>query len=168
MTLHQLPMLYVEMDGTDGVIRDALAFNDAWIERATSQSLSMQVKVNDTVRLPKLVGDGLLACTAAGSTAYARSMGASPLLVDTPGWLLVGSNIMNPPHWKSALLAMDTRAEFTVENSAKRPANAFVGGQAYGEVSRMRVRMSRIATAELAFRAQRDMAEKIAAVQFPE
>jgi len=168
MTLHQLPMLYVEMDGTDGVIRDALAFNDAWIERATSQSLSMQVKVNDRVRLPKLVGDGLLACTAAGSTAYARSMGASPLLVDTPGWLLVGSNIMNPPHWKSALLAMDARAEFTVENSAKRPANAFVGGQAYGEVSRMRVRMSRIATAELAFRAQRDMAEKIAAVQFPE
>jgi NAD+ kinase len=168
MTLHQLPMLYVEMDGPDGVTREALAFNDVWIERATSQSLWMQVQVNDRVRLANLVGDGLLASTAAGSTAYARAMGAAPLLVDTPGWLLVGSNILNPPGWKSALLAMDACAEFTVDNGAKRPANAFVGGQAFGEVSRMRIRMSRIAAVELAFRAQRDMAEKIAAVQFPE
>ena len=168
MTLHQLPMLYIEIDGADGVTRDTLAFNDAWIERATSQSLWMQVQVNDRMRLPELVGDGILASTAAGSTAYARAMGAFPLLVDTPGWLLVGSNIVSPPGWKSALLAMDARAEFTVKDQAKRPANAFVSGQAYGEVTRMRIRMSRIATVELAFHAQRDMAEKIAAVQFPE
>lgn len=168
LTLHQLPMLYVEMDGADGVTRDALAFNDVWIERATSQALWMRVEINDRVRLSKLVADGLLASTAAGSTAYARAMGASPLLVDTPGWLLVGSNVMSPAGWKSALLAMDTRAEFIVENTSKRPANAFVGGHPFGEVNRMRIRMSRIATTELAFHAERDMAEKIAAVQFPE
>ena len=168
LTLHQLPMLYVEMDDPDGVTRDALAFNDVWIERATSQALWMRVEINDRVRISKLVADGLLASTAAGSTAYARAMGASPLLVDTPGWLLVGSNVMSPAGWKSALLAMDTRVEVTVENSAKRPANAFVSGHPFGEVSRMRIRMSRIATTELAFHAERDMAEKIAAVQFPE
>lgn len=168
LTLHQLPMLYVEMDGADGVTRDALAFNDVWLERATSQALWMRVEINDRPRMSKLVADGVLAATAAGSTAYARAMGASPLLVDTPGWLLVGSNVMSPAGWKSALLAMDTRAEIIVENTAKRPANAFVGGHPFGEVTRMRIRMSRIATTELAFRAERDMAEKIAAVQFPE
>jgi NAD+ kinase len=167
VTLHQLPMLYVEMESEDGVRRDALAFNDAWIERATSQSLWMKVEVNGQTRLPNLAADGLLVSTAAGSTAYARSMGASPLLVDTASWLLVGSNVMRPPGWKSALLAMDASAEFTVEGGSKRPAVAYVDGQAFGEVTRMRVRMSRIATAELAFRAQHDMAEKIACVQFP-
>src|SRR5262249_25478481 len=168
MTLHQLPMLYVEMEGADGVTRDALAFNDTWIERATSQALSMSVRVNDKVRIPRLIADGMLASTAAGSTAYARAMGASPLLIDTPGWLLVGSNVMSPPAWKSALLATDARAEFVVESAAKRPAQAFVNGQGYGEVDRMRIRMSRIATVELGFHTQRDMAEKIAAVQFPD
>ncbi|MDP9339568.1 MAG: NAD(+)/NADH kinase [Acidobacteriota bacterium] len=167
MTLYQLPMLYVEMDGVDGVTRDALAFNDAWIERATSQCAKIEVHVNEKLRIQKLIADGLLVSTAAGSTAYARSMGASPLLVDTPGWLLVGSNVINPPGWKSALLAMDASAEFIVENTAKRPVSAFVGGEAYGEVTRMRVRMSRIAAVELAFGAQHDIAEKIASIQFP-
>lgn len=167
MTLYQLPMLYVEMDGSDGVTRDALAFNDAWIERDTSQSAWIEVHVNGKLRIKKLTGDGLLVSTAAGSTAYSRSMGASPLLVDTPGWLLVGSNVMNPPGWKSALLAMDATAEFIVQNGAKRPVRAFVGGEDFGEVSRMRVRMSRIASVELAFGEQHDIAEKIASIQFP-
>jgi NAD+ kinase len=167
MTLFQLPMLYIEMDGTDGVTRDALAFNDAWIERDTSQSAWIEVHVNGKLRIKKLTADGLLVSTAAGSTAYARSMGASPLLVDTPGWLLVGSNVMSPPAWKSALLAMDATAEFIVKNEAKRPVKAFVSGEDFGEVSRMRVRMSRIAAVELAFGAQHDIAEKIASVQFP-
>lgn len=166
LTLYQLPMLYVEMLGSDGVSRSALAFNDAWLERATSQASWVKVQVNGRVRIPRLVSDGLLVSTAAGSNAYARSMGAPPLLVDTPAWLLVGSNVMNPAGWKSALLGMDASAEFTVENAAKRPVVGIIDGQEFGEVTRMRVRMSRIAAIELAFRAGHDMAEKTAEVQF--
>ena len=72
------------------------------MERATGQTAWLQVKVGHQVRLPKLVCDGLLLATPAGSTAYARSMGATPLLAETPAWLLVGSNVMQPANWKSA------------------------------------------------------------------
>ena len=84
LVLRHLPLLYVEMQTPDGAWRGGLSFNDAWIERAGGQTAWLEVKIDDNVRLPKVVCDGVLLSTAAGSTAYARAMGATPLLPDTP------------------------------------------------------------------------------------
>ena len=162
----QLPLLYVEMEAPDGTLTTAYAFNDAWVERSTSQSAWLEIRVNGIPRLPKLVSDGALVSTAAGSTAYARAMGAAPLLADTPAWLLVGSNVLEPAHWKSALLSTDTLVEITNLDCDKRPVVAYVDGIAQGRVRTFRARLSRAATAELVFLANRDMAEKIAGIQF--
>ena len=152
----------------DGQWRSALAFNDAWVERSTSQSAWIEIKLNDQVRLPKLVADGALLSTASGSTAYARAMGAMPLLADTPALVLVGSNVMSPPNWKCVLLSYDSEIVLTTLDPHKRPIEAYVDGFSQGEVDIMRVRVSRIAAAELAFSAQHDMTEKIAQIQFPD
>ncbi len=164
--LRQLPMLYLEAVGRDGGVHTAYGFNDAWLERSTSQSAWLEVRVNGIPRLPKLISDGALVATAAGSTAYARSMGASPLLADTPAWLLVGSNVMEPAHWRSALLSVDSTVEIRSLDPARRPVEAFVDGLSLGEVVSLRARISRAAAAEVAFCASHDMAEKIAAIQF--
>ncbi|MFN0078097.1 MAG: NAD(+)/NADH kinase [Prosthecobacter sp.] len=162
----QLPMLYLECEDENGGMRTAYGFNDAWLERATSQSAWLEISVNNVKRIPKLVCDGALVATAAGSTAYARSMGASPLLADTPAWLLVGSNVLEPAHWRSALLSPDTTVEIRSLDPVNRPVQAFVDGLNMGRVSVLRARLSRAAAAELVFCASHDMAEKIAAIQF--
>ncbi len=164
--LRQLPMLYLEFESADGAIQTAYGFNDAWLERSTSQSAWLEVSVNGVQRIPKLVSDGALVATAAGSTAYARSMGASPLLADTPAWLLVGSNVMEPAHWRSALMSTDSTVEIRNLSPKNRPVEAFVDGHSMGEVVSFRARISRAAAAELAFCASHDMADKIAAIQF--
>jgi NAD+ kinase len=162
----QLPLLFIEMENMDGQILTAYAFNDSWVERSTSQSAWLEVHVNGISRLPKLIADGALVSTAAGSTAYARSMGASPLLADTPAWLLVGSNVMEPAHWKSALLSHDSHIEIQNLDNDKRPLVAYVDGIPQGPVKSMKARLSRAATVEVVFLANRDMAEKIAGIQF--
>jgi NAD+ kinase len=162
----QLPMLYLEFTREDGSLIHAHGFNDAWLERATSQSAWLEIRVNDVVRIPKLVSDGALVATAAGSTAYARSMGAAPLLADTPAWLLVGSNVMEPATWRSALLSSDASVEMRTLDPERRPLEAFVDGQSQGLVHSLKARISRAASAELAFCAHHDMAEKIAHIQF--
>ncbi|MEW6302035.1 MAG: NAD(+)/NADH kinase [Verrucomicrobiota bacterium] len=167
LILHQMPLIYLEMTDPKGQPHQALAFNDAWMERAGSQTAWIEVKVNERVRLPRLVCDGALLSTAAGSTAYARAMGATPLLADTPAWVLVGSNVMRPMNWKSALLTHDSQVELRAHDVAKRPVRAYADGVAQGEVETMRARISRIAAAELAFLPTHDMAEKIAQIQFP-
>ena len=166
VVFRQLPLIYVEMVTLEGRVVSTHAFNDAWVERATSQSAWLSITVNDVPRIEKLVSDGALVSTAAGSTAYARAMGASPLLADTPAWLLVGSNVMEPAQWKSALLSSDSKVEIENLDTEKRPIIAYVDGVAQGPVRAMRARLSRAATVELAFLANRDMAEKIAGIQF--
>jgi NAD kinase len=167
LIVRQMPMLFVEIERLDGTRQMELAFNDAWVERSTSQSAWIEVAVNGQVRIPKLVADGALVCTAAGSTAYARSMGVPPLLADTPGWIFVGSNVMNPPGWKSALLAPEATVALRSLGGEKRPLDAFVDGRNIGPAAAFHARQSRIATAELAFATRHDMAEKISRLQFP-
>ncbi|HEY7547872.1 MAG TPA: NAD(+)/NADH kinase [Blastocatellia bacterium] len=168
MIVRQLPLLYVETESPDGRMKHTLAFSDAWVERATSQTAWIEVSVNDQVRIAKLVSDGALVATAAGSTAYARSMGATPVVMETPVLTMVGSNVMHPPRWKSVVLSMDSRIEFRNLNREKRPLVGFADGEDQGEVEMMRIRVSRIAAIELAFSANHDMAEKIAQIQFPQ
>jgi NAD kinase len=105
--------------------------------------------------------------TAAGSTAYALSMGATPLLAETPAWLVVGNNVMQPRGWKSALLSLDDEVEVVVLDPNKRPVHGFLYGTPVGEVRAMRARISKIAAVELGFCPQHDMAHKIAELQFP-
>ncbi len=167
LLLHHMPMLHVELLSRAGAWRSGLTFNDAWIERSTGQSAWIEVKVDGRVRLPKLVCDGVLVSTAAGSTAYARSMGATPLLADTAAWLLVGSNVMDPILWKSALLSTSSTVEVRSLHVEKRPLTGFLHGVSMGEVTEMRARLSRAASVELAFLGAHDMAEKIARIQFP-
>lgn len=164
--IRQLPMLYVETRDAGGRGQTDYAFNDAWLERSSSQSAWLRVAVDGVERIPRLVGDGLLVSTAAGSTAYARSMGAPPLPANSPGWLLVGSNVMQPAGWKSALLSPEACVEAVNLAPDKRPLTAYLDGLAGGPAVSMTARLSRVAAVELAFYPHHDMAEKIASIQF--
>lgn len=166
LILRQLPMLYVEIEHEDGRVQNALAFNDAWVERATSQTAWIELRLNGSVKISKMISDGALVSTPAGSTAYARAMGAQPLLADTQALILAGSNVLSPPGWKSVLLSADAEIEFRALDPVKRPISAYVDGEGHGTAVAMRVRTSRIATVELAFCPRHDMAEKIAMIQF--
>ena len=79
---------------------------------------------------------------------------------------VVGSNVMTPA-WESALLSHDAEVAIRNLDTGKRPLRGFVDGVPLGSVDRLRARVSRIATAELAFVPEHDMAEKIARIQFP-
>ena len=161
-----MPLLKVQMLTKDGHWHGGLTFNDAWIERSTGQTAWMTVRVDGRERIGKLIGDGLLVSTAAGSTAYARSMGGTPLLIDTPAWMLVGSNILQPINWKSALLSLESQVEVECLNTEKRPMRGFYHGNCIGDVTAMRARVSRIAAVELAFCTSHDITEKIQNLQF--
>jgi NAD+ kinase len=168
LLVRQAPLLHVEVEPAGGgETRSVFAFNDAWMERRTSQAAWIEVRVGGEARIPHLIADGVLLATAAGSTAYARAMGATPVLFDTPVLVLVGSNVLEPPNWKAVMLGLDTEVEFHSLQPDKRPLGAFADGIPLGEAARMRIRVSRIATAELVFSERHDMAGKIAQLQFP-
>lgn len=167
LRLYQLPLMWVETAPLDGPRRTWLAFNDVWVERATGQTAWIEVKVDGEVRLPKVVADGALVATAAGSTAYARAMGAMPLPFNTPVLVLVGSNVLYPEFWKPVYLPLGSEVELTTLDPERRPLHGYIDGISQGLVRSLRVRASNIAAAELAFTPDQDPGAKLARIQFP-
>jgi len=143
------------------------AFNDVWLERASRECAHIEVKVNGEVCIPALIGDGLLMATPAGSTSYARSMGANPLHFDAKEYLIVGNNVDHPYGWKQAALSPDDTVQCRVLKSDRRPVRLCADGPDYGIVEELRVSRSRVADVELAFLPHHDINKRRQQDLFP-
>ena len=169
LTIWHLPLLYVETQKQEGgPWEGAFAFNDSWVERQEGQTAWVEVRVNDEIRIPRLVCDGVLVATAAGSTAYAHAMGAPALPVGVPALVLVGSNVTDPPLWEPVVLPLGSTIEFRSLESNKRPIRGYMDGEESRSITAMRIRTSRVASVELAFARDYDVAEKLSLLQFPQ
>lgn len=73
----KFPTLSFEAHSIDDRIIKNTAFNDIWVERAKKDSLKMTCEINEYEFLNEIIGDGMLFSTPAGSTAYAKNLGAS-------------------------------------------------------------------------------------------
>jgi nicotinate (nicotinamide) nucleotide adenylyltransferase len=168
LVAYSLPMLQVVARTPDGSDSQSVAFSDAWIEREGGQAAWLRLDVDGQTRVSKVVGDGMLIATAAGSSAYARALGASPLPLDTPVLTLAGSNIFQPRFWKPMTLADDVKVSLVnLDDLGKRPLRAFVDGQALGAVSSLSVSRSAVANVELAFAGEFDPSTKLLRSLFP-
>jgi len=163
-----LPLLRVDVRYPDGSHTMNLAYGDAWIERAEGQAAWLQVRVNGEVQLEKVVGDGMLIATAAGSSAYARAMGAVPVPLDSPSLILAGSNIFQPRFWRPMNLPSSSQITLTsLDTLGKRPLRAFIDGQPLGVVQELSAKQSLTASVELAFTKEYDPSTKLLKSLFP-
>jgi len=167
LKLYQLPLLWTEADTVVGGTVTGHAFNEVWAERATGQTAWVKLSVNGQCRIERLVCDGVLLATSAGSTSYARAMGATPLPFNTPVLTLVGSNVLSPQGWRPAVLPIHTEIEVTTLFPEKRPLMGYMDGVPLGRVTSLRARVSRTASVELAFQPEHDPVSKLAKLQFP-
>ncbi|MDM8553478.1 hypothetical protein QUF75_01970 [Desulfococcaceae bacterium HSG7] len=167
LVIHYLPLLHVGIKTADGNWKTVFGFNEAWIERATGQSAWIELIRNNRDHIPKVVGDGLLISTAAGSTGYAKNIAGFSLPTHVRELLLVGMGIAEPSQWRNTIVSPHSVFEFKALNTAKRPVRAYVDGVPQGRIEYMRIRTSRIAAVELAFIKGYDIAEKHTGIQLP-
>ncbi|AAZ12572.1 ATP-NAD kinase, putative [Trypanosoma equiperdum] len=172
LKLHTTTMLYCLAEREDAlsgekVLLSELAFNDAWVERSSGQTALIRILINGEERIHRLRGDGVLVSTAAGSTAYCRALGASPVPVGAPLIQVVGSNVVSPAQWRPTHLHQEDQVELEVIDSAKRPCRCFVDSVDVGNVTRLQVRSSRAAGVVIAFACSCDLQQKLYEMQFP-
>lgn len=168
LVTHSMPMLRVDAETPEGKPVRGLAYSDAWIERADGQAAWLELEIDGQVRVPKVVGDGMLVATPSGSSAYARAMGAVPVPLNTPVLTLTGSNIFQPRFWKPMALADTSEVRITsLDRTGKRPLRGFLDGYPMGPIHSMRIRKSSVAAAELAFTREFDPSGKLLRSLFP-
>ena len=150
----------------DGRVETGLAFNEVAITRHSGQSANMRITIGGVERLKKFVGDGLIVCTAAGSTAYNFSAHGPiiPLGCELIG--LTPVSPFRPRRWKGALLPHTAKVTFDNLDPGKRPLAATADFMEVFGVSSITIGESALNRVTLLFDPDRSLEERVIGEQF--
>lgn len=163
VTLNPLTMHCVDAEGRE---HRAVAFNEVALLRQINQAAQIRILVNGCVRLDRLVADGVLVATAAGSTAYNLSAHGPILPLGTEAVVLTPISPFRPRRWQGAILPADAEITFDVLNPERRPVSATADYDEVRNVCTVTVRLDRSIGPRLLFDPEHSLEERIINEQF--
>jgi NAD+ kinase len=161
--IHPLAMSAIDQKR---VQRRAVAINEVSLLRQTRQTAKLRVSVDGKVRVPELICDGALVCTAAGSTAYNLSAHGPIIPIDAQALALTPISAFRPRRWRGALLSHNAHVTFEVLEADKRPVSAVADNFEVRDVCEVHVAENRDISLVMLFDAGRGLEERVLAEQF--
>jgi NAD+ kinase len=158
-----LHMTAITQDGAHHVHN---AINEVSLLRETRQTAKIEVSVNDKVRIPELMCDGVLLATPAGSTAYNLSANGPILPLTSNTLALTPISPFRPRRWKGAILPCESRVTLRVLEPAKRPVAAVADQKEVREIAEVHLAIDQASELTLLFDRGHSLDERIVGEQF--
>ena len=105
-------------------IRKSLAINEVSILRQSRQAASLRINHGSKIIIKKLVSDGVLVSTPAGSTAYNLSVHGPILSLNSKKLSISPISPFRPRRWKGKIVSDKSKITIVNLNSKKRPISA--------------------------------------------
>ena len=105
-------------------IRKSIAINEVSILRQSRQAASLSIKQGSRQIIKKLVSDGVLVSTPAGSTAYNLSVHGPILSLHSKKLSISPISAFRPRRWKGKVVNDKAKIIITNLNPSKRPISA--------------------------------------------
>ena len=165
---HPVPLnpLRMSCETVSGQRSDALAFNEVSLLRQINQAAQVRILVNGRERLERLVADGVMVATAAGSTAYNLSAHGPILPLGTEAVVLTPISPFRPRRWHGAILPAAAEIEFEVLQPQRRPVSATADYDEVRDVQRVQIVLDRSIGPRLLFDPEHSLEERILREQF--
>jgi NAD+ kinase len=163
VTLHPLRMT---VETVAGEAVEALAINEVSLLRETRQAAKLRITIDGRERLSELVCDGVLVCTAAGSTAYNLSAHGPILPMGANVMALTPISAFRPRRWRGAILPQRAAVRIDILDSDKRPVSAVADYTEVRDVRRVDVREDRSVILSILFDPEHNLEERILSEQF--
>jgi len=109
---------------TQGVTKRFIAINEVSILRQSRQAASLSIKNGSVYVIKKLISDGVLVSTPAGSTAYNLSVHGPILSLNSKKLSVAPISAFRPRRWKGKVLSEKSIITIKNLNSQKRPISA--------------------------------------------
>ena len=107
-----------------GIKKKAIAINEVSILRQSRQAASMSIKNGSKIIIKKLVSDGVLVSTPAGSTAYNLSVHGPILNLNSKKLSIAPISAFRPRRWKGKIISDKSKITIRNINPQKRPISA--------------------------------------------
>ena len=104
--------------------RKSIAINEVSILRQSRQAASISIKQGSRLIMKKLVSDGVLISTPAGSTAYNLSVHGPILSLHSKKLSISPISAFRPRRWKGKIVNDKSKIVITNLNPSKRPISA--------------------------------------------
>lgn len=163
-TFNLYPLL-TTFTNVKGETNSAFAFNEVSFLRGLARSSHLDIYVNGNKRMEKLIGDGLLIATPAGSTAYNRSCGGNILSTSSNMLALTPINPFNPLNWKGT--TVDSNSIIDIHNlDIERPINMSADFHEFENIVSSQIKLIKEKHVSLLFDKNNDLESKIIKHQF--
>ena len=150
----------------DGRFFPAQAFNEVSLHRYNQQSANIRVLINGRERLDRLVCDGIMLATPAGSTAYNLSARGPIIPLGANMLALTPVCPFRPRRWNGALLPHTAVVEFEILDAKRRPVGASADSFEVRDVAHVRVVEDQSRPASILFDQDHSLEERIFNEQF--
>ena len=109
---------------TNNKIKKGIAINEVSILRQSRQAANLLIKNNSKNIIKKLVSDGVLISTPAGSTAYNLSVNGPILNLNSKKISIAPISAFRPRRWTGKIVSDKSKVIITNLNPKKRPISA--------------------------------------------
>ena len=120
-----------------------LAINELSVFRQSKQTVSLKIEVNKKILLKKLIGDGLIVCTPAGSTAYNLSVHGPILSLNSNKLGITPISPFRPRRWKGKIVSNLNTINVINLDTYKRPIAAVADNREIRDIKSARIRINK-------------------------
>ena len=138
-----------------------LAINEVSILRQSRQAASVSIQAGTKMIIKKLISDGVLVSTPAGSTAYNLSAHGSILPLDSNILALTPISAFRPRRWRGALLSEINKIEFEVIDNKNRSSSVTADNVEFRNISKVNIISSEENKCTVLFDSKHSIEDKI-------
>ena len=142
-------------------IKKSIAINEVSILRQSRQAASISIKQGSKYVIKKLISDGVLVSTPAGSTAYNLSVHGPILSLHSNKLSVSPISAFRPRRWKGKIVSDKSKIVITNLNIFKRPISAVADNQEVRNVKSIIIKINKKIKFNLLYDKNRSLQKKI-------
>tara|TARA_B100000686_G_C16738209_1_gene944949 strand:+ start:57 stop:824 length:768 start_codon:yes stop_codon:yes gene_type:complete len=138
-----------------------LAVNELSLLRQSKQTAFLKLKINNKILIKKLIGDGVLVSTPAGSTAYNLSVHGPILSLNSKKLAVTPISPFRPRRWKGRIISDKNKIYIGNLDPKKRPIAAVADNNEIRNISKVKVVINKKIRFKLLFNSNQSLIKKI-------
>ena len=137
-----ISVLEMHANTINNVKKTAIAINEISLLRQGRQAASLQISSGKKIVIKKLISDGVLVSTPAGSTAYNLSVHGPILSLDSKKLAITPISPFRPRRWKGKIVSSSSLIKIKNLNKIKRPISVVADNVEVRNINNVKIRIN--------------------------